>query len=156
MGARLALAFALVVFGSAWELQGAAGGDSTATFPAPREQRWPALAFDGTNFLVTWADHRAGSWNWDVYGTRVSQDGVVLDPSGIAISTAPHQQRVPDVAFDGSNYLVVWDDARAAPGVDVYGARVSSAGSVLDPSGIAITTAPQIQGGPALEFDGTN
>jgi large repetitive protein len=157
MGARLALALVLVLAGAGWEMAGAdPGSGDSIVFPAPGDQRQPVLAFDGTNFLVAWADHRAGNWNWDVYGTRVSEDGLLLDPSGIAISTAPYPQRSPDVAFDGSNYLVIWDDARVAPDMDVYGSRVTPAGTILDPSGIAVTTASQIQVNPALEFDGTN
>ena len=43
-------------------------------------------------------------------GWRVSRAGVVLDRSGIAISTALRQQTEPAVAFDGAAYLVVWKD----------------------------------------------
>src|SRR5439155_1227135 len=100
-----------------------------------------------------WTDARAGAY--DVYGARVSPTGTVLDPTGIPISTAPHEQRAPALAFDGTNYLVVWDDSRSG-GYDVYGARVTPAGNVLDPHAIPIATAPNGQADPTLAFDGTN
>ncbi len=72
--------------------------------PAPGDQIAPSVAFDGTNYLVAWADSRSGTS--DVYGARVSQAGTLLDPLGIAISTAANNQEAPSVAFGGTNYLV--------------------------------------------------
>ena len=56
------------------------------------------------------------------------------------------------VAFDGTNYLVVWTDYRGGA-TKVYGARVSPDGTVLDQSGFAISAAGSA---PAVAFDGTN
>jgi hypothetical protein len=123
--------------------------DTTGLHP----EWYPALAFDGTNFLVVWEDLRNGA---DIYGTRVTPGGVVLDPAGIAISVAANYQVVPAVAFDGTNFLVVWQDWRSGSEYDIYGARLSQAGSVLDPSGIAISIAANGQYVPAVAFDGTN
>jgi hypothetical protein len=128
--------------------------DGIAISTAAGEQEVPALAFDGTNYLVVWRDGRSG--NWDIYGARVSPAGAVLDPGGIAISTAPGFQHYPALAFDGTNYLVAWQDGRSGAGDDIYSSRVSPAGAVLDPGGIAISTAAGNQGGPALAFDGAN
>jgi large repetitive protein len=94
---------------------------------------FPAIAFDGVNYLVTWADSRAGI---DVYGARVTPAGVVLDASGIPISTSAGTQTRPSVAFDGTNSMVVWEDYRAGSIPHVYAARVSPEGAVLDPAGI--------------------
>ena len=94
---------------------------------------YPAVAFDGTNFLVTWHDGRAAPY--DVYGARVTTDGVVLDPGGFLIASGPGHLDHQGVAFDGTNYLVVWRDRRPNPLPDaayVYGTRVTPAGAVLD------------------------
>jgi phosphoribosylformylglycinamidine (FGAM) synthase PurS component len=146
----------------AWDIIGArVSPDGTVLDPggidivvAANRQWYPAVAFDGTNYLVVWQDDRSGSW--DIYGARVSVDGSVLDPEGILISAATNRQMFPAVAFGGTNYLVVWQDVRSDSSHDIYGARVSVEGEVLDPEGIAITVAANRQGWPAVASDGTN
>jgi hypothetical protein len=121
---------------------------------ATGSQQSPAVAFDGTNYLVTWYDSRSGS-TYDIYGTRVTQDGTVLNTAGIAISTAAENQYFPDVSFDGTNYMVVWQDERSDT-FDIYGSRVAQNGNVLDPSGKKISGATDEQSRPSIDFDGTN
>ena len=118
-------------------------------------QSSPAVAFGDTNFFVVWSDSRGGN-SWAIYGARVTQDGSVLDPDGIITSTVPNVQYNPAVSFDGLNYFVVWGDYRTGTNRDIYGARVTPTGIVLDPIGIAICTVSTWQGEPAIGFDGTN
>ena len=117
-------------------------------------QKSPFVAFDGTNYLVVWEDGRVGPY--DIYGTRVNQSGVVLDSSGIAISTGWYYQYSPCVAFDGTNYLVVWQDGRSITEYDIYGTRLDKLGIVVDSLDIPISTAPSPQEFPAVAFDGIN
>ena len=112
----------------------------------------PASASDGTNSLVVWSDRRSGS-SYDIYGSRVSSTGAVLDPAGIPISTAASDQILPAVAFDGENYLVVWQDSRN--GVSIYGRFVSAAGAVLG-TDLYISNAPGASTAPAVSFGGGN
>ena len=119
-------------------------------------QECPSVAFDGTNCLVVWHDGRNGGIVFDIYGARVSQSGILLDPSGIAISTAQMDQKLSSVAFDNTNYFVVWQDYRNIGFWDIYGARVSQTGIVLDPNGIAISTVRDGQEVPTVTFDGSN
>ncbi|MDO9390403.1 MAG: FlgD immunoglobulin-like domain containing protein [bacterium] len=134
--------------------QGGAVLDSSAivVYPAANNQFSPSIAFDGTNYLVVWQD---GSYAPNIYGARVNQAGTVLDASGIAISTAVNSQGLPSVAFDSTNYLVVWHDSRNGSS-DIYGARVTQDGAVLDSSGIAISAAANSQSSPSVAFSGTN
>lgn len=118
-------------------------------------QDFPAVAFDGENYLVVWDDNR-GFETWDLYGARVTRFGNVLDPSGFTISTAQSWQTYPSIAFDGTNYLVVWQDFRSMSSYQIYGARVTPARVVLDRSGIPISTGTWSQERPSIIFDSIN
>ena len=85
----------------------------------------------------------------------MNQAGVVLDPAGIAIAATANNERSPSIAFDGTNYLVVWEDYRRGE-PDIFSARVSQSGTVLDPDGIAISIDIGDQYDPLVAFDGTN
>jgi len=124
--------------------------------PAAGQQRYaPAVAFDGTNYLVVWQEQRPNA-SRNIYAARVSEAGVVLDLLGIPISKAAGTQSAPAVAFDGSSFVVVWQDDRSAPTrPDVYGARVSAAGVLLDPGGIPISSGPGGQLAPAIAGTGS-
>ncbi len=120
-------------------------------------QRNSAVAFGGGNFLVVWEDQRAAPGDSDIFGARVSTSGAVLDTGGIAVAvnTATNQLN-PDVAFDGTNFLVVWDDNRANP-VSIYGARIDAAtGTSLDPGGVQLATGVCSKSVPAVAFSGSS
>ncbi len=113
-------------------------------------QGGPAADFDGTDWLVVWSDQRAGTGESDVYGARVRTTGEVRDPAGLPITTAAGSQVEPDVAFDGSNHLVVWTD-QALP--TIYGAQVAPAGTVVgSPARISRGTNDRT---PSVAWDGT-
>jgi hypothetical protein len=126
----------------------------TAISTATSLQQRPAVAFDGTHYLVVWEDRRSGAW--DIYGSRVSTAGLALDSSGIAISTASGDQQEPAVAFGSTGYLVTWQDKRSVSDWNIYGARVTTAGGLLDTTGKAISNSANDQQLPDVAFDGTN
>lgn len=135
-------------------------------FSAPGDQRNPSIAFDGINYLVIWSDTRMGSSNLasedDIYGTRVTTDAVVLDPSGIPVSAVPGTQVEPQIIFDGTNYFAVWlniaADSTWPPPTDLYGRRIMPDMTLLDGSldtgGIAIVTGGFSMSSPSVTFDG--
>ncbi|WP_284721215.1 hypothetical protein [Polyangium sorediatum] len=133
-------------FGIDQEIQGGAPGTQTEA----------VVAYGAGKFLVVWRDGRTGTD--DLYGVRVSSAGTILDTSGILISGAAGVQQKPDVAFDGTNWMVTWTDARQDSSNDIYAARVSDSGAVLDPNGIPIaaTTMMGAEGPAAVTFGGTN
>jgi hypothetical protein len=133
------------------------GMDAPIVVPAAAAQQNPAVAANGTTFLVAWEDQRnSGPGSASIYGTRVTAAGAISDPNGIAIS--PVGASTPAVAANGTGYLVVWVDGRnvATTGLDIYGARVNSAGHVLDGSGFPISLGPNDQLSPAVTANGAD
>jgi len=121
-------------------------------------QNYPAATFDGTNYFVVWQDSQPGS-TWDIKGARVTPTGEVLDVPPICISRDTDYQWSPAVAFGGSEYFVTWQDRRfgTSSGWTIYGARVTTSGTLLDTGGILV----QRRHGynvvtPSVAFDGTN
>lgn len=108
------------------------------------------LAFDGTNFLVTWAgvnDHL-------VHAKRVTPAGEIVDRLPLVLSNEP-ASRVgnPRPVWTGSEYAVVWyenptpssNGGAPLPILPHYGrfTRLSADGTVLEPAfPIVITTPP--------------
>jgi hypothetical protein len=130
----------------------------TGGIPISTANSWqedPAVAYNGVDFLVVWEDYRSGT-SYDIYGARVSTSGTVLDTGGIPISSATNGQYTPAVSHNGENFLVVWEDYRSGTSYDIYGARVSSDGSVLDSSGIAISSASSSQSTPSVTHNGVD
>ena len=105
---------------------------STAKNSLPIE---PAIASDGTSFLVAWTDSRNPSItptgaNPDVYGSLVSKDGTVANTSGTAIDTGLDHAMRPAIAWNGSEYLVAFRHwGLQSQTYDVSAHRVSATGS---------------------------
>ena len=121
-----------------------------------KPQANPAVAFDGTNYLVVWEDSRSG--DSDIFGARVTPSGTMLDRRASPWHRQEFtDQRSPAVAFDGTNFLVVWQDSRSGT-QDIFGARVTRGGKVLDADGssLTISDAAGDQTSPAVAFNGTN
>ncbi len=125
---------------------------SGAAFPIAPDtafQDSPAVAFDGTNYLVAWVEEPGL-----LEAVRVSAAGAVLDatPIGIALqSSLCCGYLSPSVSFDGTNYLVTYRDPRGQSSTfnaTVSAARISTAGVLLDgtlaAAGIVVTSAPGV------------
>ena len=114
-----------------------AGGVFQVTAGAGYQTR-PDVAFDGTNYLVVWEQASFNDQPPGVFAARISRAGSVLDPTGMLIhpSTLSGYARRPAVGFDGSNYLVVWEDNRQLQNDglhnNVYAMRVTPGGQFLD------------------------
>ena len=121
---------------------------SAAVSLGAANQRKPRVASSGSGYLVAWEDYRNGYPQ--VYCTRITTAGQVLDTTGIAMPPTSYCQTGPDVCFGGGNYLVVWSDRYA-----ITGCRVSTAGNRLDALGIPISGG-SVKYCPAVCWDGSN
>jgi PASTA domain-containing protein len=123
----------------------------------------PAVAWSGSTYLVVWSDPRNHpASGLDVFGAIVGADG--RTQSEFPISVAPEGQSDPVVSWNGTTFLVVWQDSRGGPsgddlrrrGSDIFGARVTSAGQVLDPHGLALVETSDRDFAPDLAWNGAN
>jgi hypothetical protein len=115
-----------------------------------------AAGYGDSIYLIAWDDHR-GVEGFDIYCARVSRDGHTLDTTGVLVCDEVMDQYMPDVGFDGENFLVAWQDIRSGMTNGIYAARVSPAGVVLDPDGFAVAATDTIDAAaPAVCFTGTD
>jgi hypothetical protein len=139
------------LFGQRYDRNGNRVGPIITISSATGDQFCPTAEWGGNEWLVTWSDARSGTK--DIYGTTVSATGAVNPTGGFPISTAANVQQSQHVAFDGTNFVVVWNDLRNG-NQDIYAARVTPARQVLDPSGIPVTTATGAQVKPQVAAAG--
>ncbi len=114
---------------------------------AAGEQIAPRLAAGGSGFLAVWSDSRSllaggeSTTDYDVYAMRLDANGSPIDATPIPVATRYGYQRNPQVAWNGENWLVVFESQD--PAFSYYadylrGVRISPAGAVLDPQSILI------------------
>lgn len=91
---------------------------------------YPDIEFGSSNYMVAWSDNRAGSY-YRIYAARVTPQGTVLDPTGIAVgpNTSTYQYQ-PSLACDGTRFFVIWGYATAP--YAVTGRFINTDGSLTD------------------------
>ncbi|MGA1795578.1 MAG: two-component regulator propeller domain-containing protein [bacterium] len=147
-----------------WVAQGGDVGDE--------HQLLPRVAWNGEYYMVVWQDIADASpsvgYNHSrVYGMRISPGGN-LHPEEVGFNlfdedfrSDPNQNRnqlLPDIASDGNDFLVVWQDDRFVDtdrGYDIYGMRINSNGEALDLpfKEVGICTADGHQVRPRVAWD---
>jgi hypothetical protein len=106
-------------------------------FPA-HQQSTPAIASDGTGFLVVWQDTPAGAVGVDdsnIMAARLGSDGNPVGSAATAVAASPMLEVMPDVAYVGSGYVAAWFQQANASIVDegtIRAARLDATGALLD------------------------
>lgn len=105
------------------------------------------IAYSGSKYLLVWRMNSLANANNYIAGRIMNADGT-FPPGYFIIAEATGRQLRPTVAWDGTTFIVAWDDQRNQAAffdarTDIYGARVSETGSVLDPAGFPIVIGPQ-------------
>lgn len=134
-------------------------------YPGGRDSYYPGAAFGKDIYLIVWQAGRMQEG--DIYACRVDKSGKPLDEKPFIVSAAKDDQERPKVAFGASSsggsgaagkgvFLAVWQDLRNEKDYDVYAARITPEGKILDTDGILISGGPKNQVRPRLGFDGEN
>jgi PKD repeat protein len=146
-------------------------GDNAVSL-ATGDQTAPAIARGGNTFLAVWTDNRPnpyGAFTWseyetsrDIYGARLDIAGNVLDSVPLAIVAEKAIQANPQLAWNGTNWLVVYESCDLN-GTGYYyqksleAVRVSPSGQVLDAEPIKLYGfIPSGPGNWAVASDGNN
>ena len=98
---NIILAFSLIVPGADFQICTAAD-----------DQYNPCAVYANDQYYVFWADYRYYEIDssQSVFGARVSASGTVIDPDGKLLYN--HRTGyAPAVAYDGTNFLVVFRDS---------------------------------------------
>jgi hypothetical protein len=94
-----------------------------------------SAASDGHGFLVAWIDYARNSASsysrLQMYATRLSETGEVLDPLGIRIPAAMSGLSGLTAVHLGDSYLVCWTETNIVTS-RVLGARIGGDGALLD------------------------
>jgi hypothetical protein len=101
----------------------------------------PDLAYSGSVVLIVYRSRTEGSGFQAIEALRMLPDGTFN--GGFTIANPPDQQFNPRVTWNASEFLAVWDDKRNATTffderTDVYAARFTADGAVLDPGGFPV------------------
>jgi hypothetical protein len=104
------------------------------------------LSWNGSHFLVAYDGLRTQPDGFSVSGidgSLISPD-LTISADALAFSQLPNHQYSPHTVWDGVDYVVSWTDTREGPSSaqsTARAVRISTAGRVRDPEGIALTPA---------------
>jgi hypothetical protein len=134
------------------------GSEGFAIADAPS---FAASAVGGDQYLVVFTRcNNNTNWLHQLFGRFVSLNGEVLGTEEFPIGARDQNQVSPDVAFDGSKFLVTWQQAPGsgseAKDQHIYGAVIDPSDAVHDAEGFNISTAPGGQSSPRIAFGSEN
>ncbi len=115
----------------------------------------PCVAFDGQNYLMTWADPANQIEGGGVHGQFVTTSGDALGDR-FAISQSTSIDSYNTLVFGGGVYFVMWSDSGTDPDA-IYGAMLTPSGDISVPDFEISPNGSQVEAGQAAAaFDGTN
>jgi hypothetical protein len=131
----------------------AADGTTTGQLATQLSKR-PNVAVADDRALLVAVDGSVPGGATDLEARILMADGTFLGPK-FSLSTAFDEQLRPAATWTGTEFLAAWEDKRNAvihfdERTDIFGARVSADGVVLDPAGISLAAEPLVEIQPEL------
>ena len=125
--------------------------DAPTYGPAPGKQTNPAVAYDGSKWLVVWEVPGPDNFSTRLRGVLVGPTGAPFDPQGFEIEPAAGLNVAPVAAWDGTNFVVAWENGVAgdAASWDIRARRFGTDGAPLGAS-FVVAGAANAQRAPAL------
>ncbi len=102
-------------------------------------QMYAKIEYASDKYIAIWEDYRNSYL--DIYGTRATPEGNILEPDGLIISSAANFHFNPKCSYDGNNYIIIWEDWRKENGnfSEIYGIRLDPYGNILHPLSFPIS-----------------
>jgi hypothetical protein len=112
------------------------------------------IAWSGQGSLLAWRSNSLSNANNLISGRIMQADGT-LGPV-FTIAEAPGRQLRPVVTWDGSSFVVAWEDQRHQvtffdARTDVYAVRIDESGAILAPGVFGLVVAENGVASPSLE-----
>lgn len=108
-------------------------------------QRAPAVAWDGTQYVIIWEDARLAATNGtDLYVARIGSDGTLMDPNGIGLlenSVLGGNQTQPQIVWNptAAAHAVVWQSAHLGSPEIFFARFLPGTGSTIPSAGVLVT-----------------
>ncbi len=118
-------------------------------------QEFPALAYNGTNYLVTWCGNGQAD-GWGVYGQLINKSGTKVGSEFLINTYLDNYQWYQSIASDGNNFMVAWCGQGQDDGSGVYGQLIGENGTKIGSEFLINTYITGSQYNPSLAYDGTN
>ncbi|MCP3099024.1 tandem-95 repeat protein [Myxococcus sp. K15C18031901] len=112
----------------------------------------PRIAANETGSMVVWT-RKLTQGGRDALGRPLESNTVARE-----LGLSANSQLEPSVAANADGYFLTWRDTRKHVSnlTDLYGARLSKTGEVLDPTGIVIASAVSDEHYPTVSWNGTD
>src|SRR6476619_6824067 len=130
VAAALVVATLVVIGGRADAAGGGLAKIGSATITEDTGNYDPAVASDGTETLVVWEKRHGQGGLGDIYGRLTDTDASETRAATVRISLRAADEYLPDVAWNGSSFLVVWETGVSGH-QEIHGRRVSKDGALL-------------------------
>lgn len=130
------------------------GGDVRVTDAAGHSFA-PSLVWADQGYAVAWTDERDGVGGTpvrEIYFARLDAAGA-KNGSDLRVTNDPAFSSEPDLAWNGTEYGIAWQDSRAGA-LEIYFAGIDAAGTAKTTSDVRVTNDPGYSQAPSLTWTG--
>ena len=133
-----------------------AGSDFQISEDGPGAKYARSMAYDGTKTLLVYNLQIGDGDDYGIYGRFIGNDGTLLGEEFLINQVTAGQQLSPEVAFDGDQFLVIWQDESGSDG-DTHGISgrfIDNDGTFLTDEFVVNNYTASLQSYPSLTVNG--
>ncbi|HVL34003.1 MAG TPA: hypothetical protein VM600_10550 [Actinomycetota bacterium] len=143
------------IYAARVRMSGAVVDPSGIAVTRARSAAAATASWTGARLQVAWQDARNASTATDIASTQLQPWLARISATDTIVSLGSNRNDEPEVAWNGRFTLAVWADSRGSTGSDIYAARVSPSGRLMDPLPLAVSRAARSQRNPAVAWNGS-